>query len=159
MARHWPNGQPPNCVHPLGIATREHEKKLRLIYDARYINLWQKHVPFKYETLDDVINMMPAEDGWGTVSDYKQGYNQICCPELSSYLARKFFRGFVPPDVLNIEFLDELVQMLEEAGSLELISLHLLEEESSKEQLHASSEEVVVVDSSRRCHWGRAQAR
>ena len=83
---HWPNGMPPHCVLPMGVAMREHEKKLRLIFDARYINLWVKYVKFKYETLDDLVCSMLA-DGWVTVSDYKAGYNHIACPELSTYMA------------------------------------------------------------------------
>ncbi len=39
---HWPEGQPPRCILPLGVATRELEKKLRLIYDGRYLNLWMR---------------------------------------------------------------------------------------------------------------------
>ena len=83
---HWPEGRPPQCVLPLGIAAREHEKKLRLIFDARYINLWIKYVRFKYETLEDLTYSM-LEDGWVTISDYKAGYNHISCPELSTYMA------------------------------------------------------------------------
>lgn len=83
---HWPNGMPPHCVLPMGVAVREHEKKLRLIFDARYINLWVRYVKFKYETLEDLVCSMLA-DGWVTVSDYKAGYNHIACPELSPYMA------------------------------------------------------------------------
>lgn len=58
---HWPNGRPPTCILPLGVATRELEKKRRLIYDGRYINLWTKYEKFKYEGLKDVLDY----EEWG----------------------------------------------------------------------------------------------
>ena len=82
---HWPDGQPPQCILPLGIATRELEKKLRLIFDGRYINLWCKYYPFKYEGLKDVLNYA-EQGGWATISDYKAGYHHLACPDLSQYL-------------------------------------------------------------------------
>ncbi len=50
---HWPEGQPPRCILPLGVATRELEKKLRLIYDGRYLNLWMRYEQFNYEGLNE----------------------------------------------------------------------------------------------------------
>ena len=82
---HWPEGAPPRCILPMGVATRELEKKLRLIFDGRYINLWCKYLKFKYESLNDLRNYA-CKGWWGTVSDYKAGYHHLSCPELSTYL-------------------------------------------------------------------------
>ena len=81
----WPGGQPPECILPLGVATRYLEKKQRGILDGRYINLWWEYLGFKYETMRDIVNMAFA-DGWATVSDYKSGYSHIATPELSKYM-------------------------------------------------------------------------
>ena len=82
---HFPEGRMPRCVLPLGVAVRELQMKLRMIFDGRYINLWLKYKRFKYETVQDVLNYV-AEGGYGSVSDYKAGYHHIACPALSEYL-------------------------------------------------------------------------
>lgn len=79
---HWPNGESPRCILQLGVAIRELEKKLRLIYDGRYINPRLIYEPFKYEGLKDVPDYA-EKGGWATVSDYKAGYHHISCPALS----------------------------------------------------------------------------
>ena len=67
-------------VHPPpGVATRELEKKLRLIYDGHYINLWTKYENCKFEGLMDVLGYA-KKGGWATVSDYKAGYHHLSCP-------------------------------------------------------------------------------
>ena len=82
----WPEGEPPVCILPLGVATRILEVKQRGILDGRFINLWWEYIGFKYETMKDIINMA-FPDGWATVSDYKSGYSHIATPELSKYMA------------------------------------------------------------------------
>ena len=81
----WPDGEPPQCILPLGVAVRWLERKQRGILDGGFINLWQKYIPFKYETMRDIVNMA-YPNGWATVSDYKSGYSHIATPELSTYL-------------------------------------------------------------------------
>ena len=82
----WPEGRAPKCVLPLGVAVRDLEKKLRLIFDARYLNLWMKYIGFSYETMIDILNMA-VEGGWATVSDYKSGYSHISTPDLTEYMS------------------------------------------------------------------------
>ena len=81
----WPEGKPPHCVLPMGVVVKKLEKKCRLIFDARLINLWMKYVRFKYETMSDVLNLA-IEGGWASVSDYKSGYSHIAAPALATYL-------------------------------------------------------------------------
>ena len=64
----WPGGRPPRCILPMGVAVRWLERKQRAILDGRFINLWWEYIPFKYETMRDVINMA-YPNGWSTVSD------------------------------------------------------------------------------------------
>lgn len=81
----WPEGKPPHCVLPMGVVVKRLEKKCRLIFDARLINLWTKYVKFKYETMSDVLNLVFA-GGWASVSDYKSGYSHIAAPALAAHL-------------------------------------------------------------------------
>ena len=81
----WPGGQPPVCILPLGVAVRAITGKLRLIFDGRYINLFAKYEPFKYESLSDILDYA-AKDSWASVSDIKAGYHALLLPELSQYM-------------------------------------------------------------------------
>eukprot|EP00873_Tetraselmis_striata_P021799 jgi/Tetstr1/442063/TSEL_030242.t1 len=82
---HWPDGRPPTCILPLGVAVRAVDGKLRLIFDGRYINLFAPYEAFKYERMGDVLSYATV-GGWAYVSDYKAGYHHIAVPELSEYL-------------------------------------------------------------------------
>ena len=81
----WPNGQPPICVLPLGVAVRAITGKRRLIFDGRYINLFAKYEPFKYEALTDILDYA-SKGSWASVSDIKAGYHALLLPELSPYM-------------------------------------------------------------------------
>ena len=81
----WPDGKPPTCILPLGVAVRAITGKLRLIFDGRYINLFAKYEPFKYESLSDILDY--ADKGsWASVSDIKAGYHALLLPDLSEYM-------------------------------------------------------------------------
>ena len=62
----------PTVVCPLGVEP----KKPRLIYDARYINLWQSPPPFAFDSLMDLARAA-ADDSLLTVWDHKSGYFHI----------------------------------------------------------------------------------
>ena len=81
----WPDGQPPTCILPLGVAVRAITGKLRLIFDGRYINLFAKYVPFKYESLADILDYT-SKGSWASVSDIKAGYHALLLPELSPFM-------------------------------------------------------------------------
>ena len=82
----WPRGEPPECILPLGVAVRELTGKLRLTYDGRYINLFQRYIPFSYESLADMVNYL-KKNGWLSVSDFKAGYHHVSLrPELARYV-------------------------------------------------------------------------
>lgn len=82
----WPDGEPPECILPLGVAVRELTGKLRLTYDGRYVNLFQRYIPFTYESLADMVNYL-RKNGWLSVSDFKAGYHHVSLrPELAKYV-------------------------------------------------------------------------
>jgi hypothetical protein len=45
----------PKVVNPLGVANLP---KRRLVLDAGYINLFTKHIPFRYETLREILSFL-----------------------------------------------------------------------------------------------------
>jgi hypothetical protein len=59
----------------LGVAANR-KGKLRLILDARYINLFDKYVPFSYEKLTDVPQYANPGD-WLCLTDFKAGYHHF----------------------------------------------------------------------------------
>lgn len=59
----------------LGVAANR-KGKLRLILDARYINLFDKYVPFSYEKLTDVPQYAKHGD-WLSLTDFKAGYHHF----------------------------------------------------------------------------------
>ena len=82
----WPNGEPPECILPLGVNRRELTDKLRLTYDGRYTNLFQRYIPFKYESMADMVTYL-RQNGWLSVSDFKAGYHHCSLqPELAKYV-------------------------------------------------------------------------
>ena len=80
----WPDGEPPQCILPLGVDVRPISGKRRAIYDARYPNLWHRYEKFNYETLKD-IPLYAEQGGYATTSDIKAGYHAILVPQLSTY--------------------------------------------------------------------------
>ena len=60
--------------HPLGIV--EQKGKLRLIYDARYVNSFLKKTPFRYETLDTLPDILKPFDFLFTV-DVSSAYHHV----------------------------------------------------------------------------------
>eukprot|EP00884_Botryococcus_braunii_P009170 jgi/Botrbrau1/18254/Bobra.0398s0001.1 len=59
----------------LGVAANR-KGKLRLILDARYINLFDKYVSFSYEKLTDVPQYARPGD-WLCLTDFKAGYHHF----------------------------------------------------------------------------------
>ena len=61
----WPTqAEPPTVISPLGVVEGS---KLRIIFDGRYVNLWEKYESFKYEKLADVAEwMQPNFYLWST---------------------------------------------------------------------------------------------
>jgi hypothetical protein len=73
----WPNGEPPQCILPLGVDVRPDSNKKRLIWDAGYLNMFCRYVRFTMETLDQAVAY--AEPGsFATTSDAKAGYHHLC---------------------------------------------------------------------------------
>ena len=82
----WPGGEPPECILPLGVAVRELTEKLRLIYDGRYTNLFNRYIPFRYESVSDMLTYL-EQHGWLSVSDFKAGYHHCSLqPDLAKYV-------------------------------------------------------------------------
>ena len=67
--------QPPLLIHGLGVVENRHGK-LRLVVDARYLNLFLRYLRFKYQGLQHVINLLQQFD-WMYTTDFKSGYHQI----------------------------------------------------------------------------------
>lgn len=79
---HWPGGEPPECILPLGVAIKATTGAERLIFDGRYVNLFDPYEYFSYEKLSDILSYS-GQGSYASVSDFKAGYHHICCPELS----------------------------------------------------------------------------
>ena len=67
--------QPPTLLHGLGVAVNR-KGKLRLVVDARYLNLFIRYAAFSYETLHSAIALLQPGD-WMFTTDFKSGYHQI----------------------------------------------------------------------------------
>lgn len=63
----------PKVVNPLGVANLP---KGRLVLDGGYINAFTKHVPFKYETLREILSFL-GDHGFFTTWDFKAGYYHV----------------------------------------------------------------------------------
>lgn len=83
---HWPGGEPPECILPLGVAIKATTGEERMVFDGRYVNLFDPYEYFSYEKLSDIL-AYSGQGSYASVSDFKAGYHHICCPELSTYLA------------------------------------------------------------------------
>jgi hypothetical protein len=59
----------PKVVNPLGLANLP---KGRLVMDGGYVNAFTKHVPFKYETLREILSFL-GEHGFFATWDFKAG--------------------------------------------------------------------------------------
>lgn len=72
----WPfQGWRPWVVLSLTVA-RNAVGKRRLVLDARYINLWLRYVPFKFETVFDVVRR-GTEGAFMSTWDLKAGYHHV----------------------------------------------------------------------------------
>jgi hypothetical protein len=63
----------PKVVNPLGVANLP---KGRLVLDGGYVNAFTKHVPFKFETLREVLTFL-GDHGFFATWDFKAGYYHI----------------------------------------------------------------------------------
>jgi hypothetical protein len=68
--------RPPHVVMPLGVVARPGTGKLRLIYDARYVNSFVQIPSFKYETLSKLGQVL--RPGWWLFTiDLSAGYHHV----------------------------------------------------------------------------------
>ena len=67
---------PLHLVLPLGVVPKKGSSKLRLIYDARYLNEHVNVPSFKYETLTQLSEVLQPRDFMFTI-DLKSGYHHI----------------------------------------------------------------------------------
>lgn len=65
----------PHVVLALAVA-RNAEGKLRLILDARYVNLWLEYLPFSFETLADLVGQ-GAQGSYMSTWDLRAGYHHV----------------------------------------------------------------------------------
>jgi hypothetical protein len=63
----------PKVVNPLGVANLP---KGRLILDGGYVKAFTKHVPFKYETLREILSFL-EKHGFFATWDFKGGYYHV----------------------------------------------------------------------------------
>ena len=90
----WPRSMAaPTVISPLGVVVETN--KLRLIFDGRYINLWERYESFSYERLGDVANwIQPGFFLWST--DFTSGYHHIPIhPDYWKYLGCRLPNGMV----------------------------------------------------------------
>ena len=71
----WQRPQPPEVINGMGVV-QNRKGKVRLILDARYVNMFVPYEHFAYEKLADVPEYMQAED-WFVLTDAKSGYHHI----------------------------------------------------------------------------------
>jgi hypothetical protein len=62
----------PHLILPLGVEP----DKPRLIWDGRYLNLWQREVPFTMESLSSVPNLV-LERGYMWTLDHHSGFHHV----------------------------------------------------------------------------------
>lgn len=75
----------PAVINPLGVA--ESAGKLRLICNARYINLFLESLPFRYERLRDILTFT-QEGSFMATWDLKSGYFHVPIhPKFRKYFA------------------------------------------------------------------------
>jgi hypothetical protein len=81
----------PKVVNPLGVANLP---KGRLVLDGGYVNAFTKHVPFKYETLREILTFL-SEHGFLSTWDFKAGYYHVLIhPRFRTYFGFKIGRSY-----------------------------------------------------------------
>jgi hypothetical protein len=81
-----PHERKPKVVNPLGMANLP---KGRLVLDGGYINAFTKHVPFKYETLREILTFLKGH-GFFSTWDFKAGYYHVMIhPRFRTYFGFK----------------------------------------------------------------------
>jgi hypothetical protein len=81
----------PKVVNPLGVANLP---KGRLVLDGGYVNAFTKHVPFKYETLREVLTFLGDHEFFATW-DFKAGYYHVLIhPLLRTYFGFKIGKAY-----------------------------------------------------------------
>ena len=117
--------EPPCLVH--GLAVHQNRKgKLRLIVDARYLNLFLQYVSFKYETLQQAVSLLQHRHFLYT-TDFKSGYHQVplhlgCYPymgvqiEGTVYVLPFLAFGIAPACRQFTEIMYEVYSPLQQAG-------------------------------------------
>jgi hypothetical protein len=81
-----PHERKPKVVNPLGVANLP---KGRLVLDGGYVNAFTKHVPFKYETLREILTFLKGH-GFFSTWDFKAGYYHVLIhPRFRTYFGFK----------------------------------------------------------------------
>jgi hypothetical protein len=78
-------------VNPLGVANLP---KGRLVLDGGYVNAFTKHVPFKYETLREILSFL-GERGFFSTWDFKAGYYHVLIhPRFRTYFGFRIGKAY-----------------------------------------------------------------
>ena len=77
-----PSGVIPTVVSPLGVVTKSHSTKLRLVIDMRYVNEHLTKRVFKFEGLSDLSDMSEKGD-YSLSYDLTSGYYHVPLHPLS----------------------------------------------------------------------------
>ncbi len=77
-----PSGVIPTVVSPLGVVTKSHPTKLRLVIDMRYVNEHLTKRVFKFEGLSDLSDMSKKGD-YSLSYDLTPGYYHVPLHPLS----------------------------------------------------------------------------
>jgi hypothetical protein len=81
----------PKVVNPLGVANLP---KGRLVLDGGYVNAFTKHVPFKYETLREILLFL-EERGFFSTWDFKAGYYHVLIhPRFRTYFGFRIGKAY-----------------------------------------------------------------
>jgi hypothetical protein len=81
----------PKIVNPLGVANLP---KGRLVLDGGYVNSFTKHIPFKYETLQEILTFL-GEHGFFSTWDFKAGYYHVLIhPRFRTYFGFRIGRAY-----------------------------------------------------------------
>jgi hypothetical protein len=78
-------------INPLGVANLP---KGRLVLDGGYVNAFTKHVPFKYETLREILTFF-GERGFFSTWDFKAGYYHVLIhPRFKTYFGFRIGKAY-----------------------------------------------------------------
>lgn len=81
----------PKVVNPLGVANLP---KGRLVLDGGYVNAFTKHVPFKYETLREILTFL-GDHGFPPTWDFKAGYYHVLIhPRFRTYFGFRVGKAY-----------------------------------------------------------------